>query len=602
MLKLYEKLREKAPDPLILRLLSSWCAAAIFFCLLTPGTFSDLKNYRDVPLWAVLLATAAVFALLTALRFLLKKDLDRLILPGVFGAYSLLTVFLHPDWYYAFILTALWAALVFYYRRKGLISVPRPMSARTARLIVTAVAVLFVIVVGGAGVFKYLSYRTPNFDFGIFCQMFYNMKAKFAPVTTCERDRLLSHFAVHLSPVYYLLLPVFAVFSSPLTLQVGQTLILASAVIPLALLCRRLELAPYKTALACVLFLLYPAVASGTCYDFHENCFLLPFLLWTFLFFEREKYLPMAVFALLTLTVKEDAAVYLIFFALFVILDRRRYVTGAALALGAAVWFAAALLILSKYGEGVMDGRYKNFIVADGGLAEAVKNVLANPGYAFTQMLDNGSGDASEKLLFLFQMFVPLAFLPFCVKKLSRLTLLFPLLLLNLLTLYRYQFDIGFQYTFGSAAFILYLSVLNLRDLREDTAKQILAVGAFCGLLCFVVGPAVRLNTFFYAWFDHREEIAVMDETLREIPADAAVSCSTFLLPHLADRETLYEVEYHKPAAGERLDYVILDCRFPYEKMLEKSQGEGYEVMRTVSAGGRPVLLVLTPGGEATGP
>ena len=41
-----------------------------------------------------------------------------------------------------------------------------------------------------------------------------------------------------------------------------------------------------------------------------------------------------------------------------------------------------------------------------------MKNVLSDPGYAFTQILVNKEGDVSEKVLFLLQMLVPLAFLP----------------------------------------------------------------------------------------------------------------------------------------------------------------------------------------------
>ena len=47
------------------------------------------------------------------------------------------------------------------------------------------------------------------------------------PVTTCERDRVLSHFAVHVSPIYYLFLPFYALFPSPVTLEVLQALLLA---------------------------------------------------------------------------------------------------------------------------------------------------------------------------------------------------------------------------------------------------------------------------------------------------------------------------------------------------------------------------------------
>ncbi len=222
--------------------------------------------------------------------------------------------------------------------------------------------------------------------------------------------------------------------------------------------------------------------------------------------------------------------------------------------------------------------------------------MLANPGYALTQLLVNKEGDLSEKLLFLFQLFVPLAFLPFCVKRLSRLTLLFPLLLINLLTVYRYQFDLGFQYAFGTTAFLFYLCAINLTELREDTAKRVFAVSLFACALCFIIGPAARFLNYSSACLRDAETISVMNETLEEIPSDASVVCSTFLLPHLSERETLYEVRYHKPAEDERLDYVILDARFSYAEDREKYVGLGYTQERTVKSGDKTVLVILTDG------
>lgn len=59
---------------------------------------------------------------------------------------------------------------------------------------------------------RYYKLCTPAFDFGIFTQMFENMKDGLGPVTTVERNYELSHFAVHFSPAYYLMLPFYMLF------------------------------------------------------------------------------------------------------------------------------------------------------------------------------------------------------------------------------------------------------------------------------------------------------------------------------------------------------------------------------------------------------
>nr|WP_289707141.1 DUF2079 domain-containing protein [Enterocloster clostridioformis] len=57
-----------------------------------------------------------------------------------------------------------------------------------------------------------------------------------SPLTTCERDGLLSHFAVHLSPVFYVLLPFYKLVPRPETLLVLQSLVVISGMVPLCLL------------------------------------------------------------------------------------------------------------------------------------------------------------------------------------------------------------------------------------------------------------------------------------------------------------------------------------------------------------------------------
>ncbi len=80
---------------------------------------------------------------------------------------------------------------------------------------------------------KILTFRTATYDMGIFSQMFYSMKETGLPITTLERDKVLSHFAVHVSPIYYVLLPFYMLAPYPATLQILQSLVVISAVIPL---------------------------------------------------------------------------------------------------------------------------------------------------------------------------------------------------------------------------------------------------------------------------------------------------------------------------------------------------------------------------------
>lgn len=586
-------------EKVILLLLSAWCFAALTLKIGTVGMLGGIDSVDvfargDFRLFILLFVLSALCCLIvcnvTERRGKTERTavLLRLLCIG-FGGYCAVTLPVCADLYFWLVLCGLWAVLsVYALRRRG--DQPFLPSRRKARVFIAVTVLTFIAVVGGTGALRYLTFRAPNFDFGIFAQMFEGMKRTGLPVTTCERDRLLSHFAVHLSPVLYLLLPIYWLFPSPVTLQLSQAVILASAVAPMTLLCRRYGFGPERTALFAVIVLFHPAVTSGTNYDFHENCFLLPLLLWLFYWFERGKPLPVILFSLAVLAVKEDAAVYIAFFALFVLLDRKKYAAGAGLLALALVWFLSSLKILTVCGEGVMTNRYDNYIAAGGGLWEAVQNALRSPAYVLTQLLAENSGGHEGKLLFCLQMLVPLGFLPLTAKRPSRLLLLLPAVLVNLMTLYVYQYDIGFQYSFGSAAFLLYAALLNGADLPPGTARTaVVCAAVFCGLFT-LQNTLPRAADYARYYAAYRTELAVTEAYLASLPREASVACSTWLVAHLASHETLYETYYHDPAR-EKTDVVIFDASVGEEE-ISPYTAAGYVPRFTVTAGDTVLLRV----------
>ena len=205
-----------------------------------------------------------------------------------------------------------------------------------------------------------------------------------------------------------------------------------------------------------------------------------------------------------------------------------------------------------------MINRYENLIFnATDGLIGVVKTAIVNPGYLLTQLIsanDNGWG----KIVYFIQMLLPLGFIPFFTKKPSRWLLIAPILL-NLLTTYPYQYDIEFQYHFGISAFLIYAVIINLPDLKPDFAKCTitLSIAACCCLYTFSVLPSLWDNIVCYDM--DKEQCKQMQIVLDRIPDDASVSCSTFLLPYLANREEIYEIYYH--GYEDDVDYVVIDAR-----------------------------------------
>ncbi len=414
------------------------------------------------------------------------------------------------------------------------------------------------VVISAITCLRYTTFSSPNYDFGIFVNMFHNMKETGLPLVSCERDMILSHFAVHISPIYYLLLPFYALFSSPLTLQIAQAVILMLGVIPVVLLSRHYGLSERCTVVMSALYAFYTAISTGCFFDIHENCFLPLLLLLTFLFFEKKKPIPMYICVILTLCVKEDAAIYLLVFAFYILLSRKEKLHGAVIAALSLVYFTVAGFILEKYGLGMMVDRYGNLILdQDDGLLGAIKTVLLNPGYALTQLFTTADGGYNKVAYFLY-LLLPVGFAPFLTKKASRWLLLAPLLI-NLLTMYPYQYEIGFQYSFGISAFLFYAAIQNISEITPAIRKNIISVAIAFALTLYILNVGQSLGYYVGAAINYGDEYERLEEILDTVPEDASVCCSTFLLPHIADRSEIYEIEYHG-GKGD-VDYVVLDAR-----------------------------------------
>ncbi len=578
-------------DRAVCRLIAAWASFSAMTVLKHAG-FDRLGFAQDTSLFGLLGGVALFFAL-----------------------YSLVAYFLHPyhsdSWFMMLAVTVCVVSWLLDYAQKDntplfwlavavvyalftvtFMRLNQPLFEKIeigSRWVMGA-ALLCAVVAGGIiavlTCLRYKTFCTPNFDFGLFCNMFYNMKESGLPTVSSERDCILSHFAVHISPVYYLFLPFFWLFPSPMTLQIGQAIVLAAGVVPVVLLARHHRLSGKVTLLVAALYCFYPALSSGCFYDLHENCFLPLFLLLTFLFYEKKRYLPMYLSALGVLSVKEDAAIYLLVFALFVLLSERNWLHGGALAVVSIGYFCLCARILEQQGLGMMVNRFDNLIwEEEAGLMGAIKTALVNPGFLLTQLFTTSTG-GWEKIVYFLQMLLPLGFLPFCTKKPSRWLLIAPLLI-NLLTYYVYQYDIGFQYHFGIAAFLIYGTVKNLPEVSAPTRRNFLgiAAAACCCIYVFTVIP--KLNHYSNYWMYQRQTYRQMEEILDSVPDDASVSASSFLVAHMADREEIYEVRYHKNATD--VDYVVLDVRYEdCEEVRDAYCSAGYTVFSE-----HPGLIVI---------
>lgn len=587
-----KRLRSFSVCDLVRQVILGWLLAVTMEFLLLSGSLRDLaklEGLAQMSLGRVLLITCAVSVLLFSVsRFWNTAAGERWCIAGIFCVLAIATLQASFTWAFLLACILLFAVLAIFAHR-GWASAPAPVApikkANPVYLWVTVIlSGLFFLFVCAWTVGRVTSFSAPSYDFGIFSQMFYHMKESGLPMTTLERDGLLSHFAVHVSPIYYLLLPFYCLAPTPATLQVLQAAVITSSVIPLWKICKHHGLSGLPQVLVCVLLLLYPAFSGGTSYDIHENCFLAPLLLWLFYGIDRKNTAITAVAALLTLTVKEDAAVYVAVISLWLIVKtllrfqkshRKDLLTGILMLAVSILWFFLVTGYLAKHGDGVMTYRYSNFIYdGSASLVTVIKAVVLSPMKALYECVD------PEKLGFIALTLLPLLGLPLLTRRYERYLLLIPYVLVNLMSDYQYQHDIFFQYTFGSTACLLYLTAVNLADISHCRIRILaLATAAAVSLVCFsttVFPKAKPYPQYSIRYYSYYQGIR---DTLDTIPADASVTAATFYTTHLSQRDTLYDLRYASKEHVLQTQYVAISISADgdFQKYATPGQKDGFE-------------------------
>ncbi len=537
-----------------------------------------IQSVPELNLWLL----AGVFLPLwtgALLLFILKKRVYKWLTPLCLLAFSVLGISVSATVrpYAVLALCALTAGSVFVI--KGLFPEKQffLLEGKGLYFAVAAVGVVMTTVLSVGTIARYEAYNSSTFDFGIFAQMFESMATDLTQNTTMERNQLLSHFSVHCSPIYYLLLPFYMIFRCPQFLLAAQATVCMSGVIPLLLLLKRYRYPNTVSFLICCVYCFYPALSTACFYDFHENAFLTPLILWTLYFLEKNQILGTVISALLLLCVKEDAGFYVVFIGLYALFNKNSSrLSSILLIVMGAVGFVLSTSVVEMFGEGIKVSRYDIYLNSgQDSLVDVVLNVLKNPIFFFSKLL------SEQKLLFLLQMGVPLMFIAFYSRKPCDWMLIAPMILLNMAPDYAYQSDINFQYVFGTGAMLLFLFAKNFRYVRSKNRVAMAAVlAAFICLTGFSSSKYASMHDL------SSPKLEQTNEALDSIPRDSVIFATTFITPHLYDCPNVYMYPAIYKIDPEIVpDYVCLDNRHgavkEYEKLLKEWTEKGYKVVST---------------------
>lgn len=353
----------------------------------------------------------------------------------------------------------------------------------------------------------------------------------------------------HFSPVLALFAPFYALWRRPETLLTVRAIFIAASLPPAYLLGRKLfgdrRLALFGGALVA----LNPLVLKGMLDNhFNPEGLLIPVYLVAFWALATRRRGWFAAACACACLVKEDAALTVVFIGLYAALFTKNRRTSAGVSCGAAMYFLLATLVLIPWqtgGQSYHPSAENGFAYLGNTLGEICRTLWTRPGLVAGQVF------TWAKAKYVLCLLLACGFLPLAAPRL--LLCLAPALLINLVSDNPAQYAVFSLYSAPLAPLLLAAAFSGAKRLADKTSRPVtIAALLLSGALACSVGLKTALpDPENRADWEHVRESRAM---LAKVPPDVAVAASQNFLPHLADRDEVYDLlEYHQA------EYVLID-------------------------------------------
>lgn len=409
---------------------------------------------------------------------------------------------------------------------------------------------------------RHWRYET-GFDLAIFDQAVWHYSRFETPrVTVHGAPNILGD---HFHPILVVLAPVYWVWSDPRALLVAQACLVAASIVPVVIFARS-KLGRGPGLAIGVAYAAFWGLQSAIGFDFHEVAFAPVLIAAAILFADRRSWLPFGVSIALLLCVKEDLAILVAFFGLW-LLTRRDYRAGAITLVAGIAWYELATeVVIPHY---ALSGEFTHWNYGELGfnLLDAVWNVLREP----WRLVEVGLGNAQkrETLVWLFAPFLGLL----AFTRLGILAL--PLVAERVLsgtseywgTDFHYSLTIAPVLAMGAAAGLANVAAWAARR-RPEVRATVVAAGAAlvvaANLAAVVAGVGqTSLARVLTPWFyDLPARAGPLGRAVDRVPPGASVAAQDFILPRLTERPEAYELQ---PTSGP-VDYVVTGLLEPLGK------------------------------------
>jgi uncharacterized membrane protein len=468
-----------------------------------------------------------------------------------------------------------------------------------------AVIAFFFFLFSSVSIVNHYLFRTAAYDLGIYNNVIYSyahFELNHTPIQHPEVFHILSD---HFEPVLFLFSPLYWIFGTYTLLWVQIVLIIAGGIGMMKFV--RVYTGNEKLAvLALAHFYTIWGIYSALAFDFHNNITAAMMVPWLLYFFQLGNRRGAVLFFILMLISKENMALYASFVALGLALFYRKEPGRRSLGLllfGAGIIYFVVIVqwVIPSFVSGEQKYIYTKMYAALGtSKGEIMQTLLTRPLYLLKLVFQNHLGDSqfdgikaelhsmillSGGILMLYRPAFIVMLIPIYAQK----------LFISDYTRWgiNYHYSIEFVPVICAASFVA-IAAIKKESLQLVAASIIVSASLYVNIQKMDRRVSLWYNSDqvrFYQAGHYRQsfDVAAMHRNLQTlIPANAAVSASSPLVPHLAMREKIYQYPYVNdaeyiallpscsgyPLRPEELAQHVLDLKSDTTKTLFFDDGE----------------------------
>ncbi len=408
--------------------------------------------------------------------------------------------------------------------------------------------ILYIIFFSIICLLKYNNFLYNALDLSIINNVFYNTLHGNGLYSSIQGH---SYLGDHFTPVIFLLLPLYALYQSPVTLLVLQTIFLALASLPLYKICQIILKNKILPLLISLLWLLSPLVHNINLFEFHFLS-ILPLFFFSFLYFylkikenphNKKLFVYFFIFLVLSLLIREDVSFIFMAFGIILIFDfwkkRKRYqIFIIAYWLTAISYFILATKTISLYSP----SNFSPFLYYYSWLGDTSTQIIKNFFLKFDMILNHISTIGNFEMVI--GLLLPFLLLPIIKPKYLLLCLLpFSQIILTSAGGGALTWQTHYAAFFLPGLTISF--VFAFKKLNKITNQQLGSKYLLISLLIianifliFSIGPLTGINNLY------EKDNSKIQKILKSIPKNTPIASGYNTLPHLSSRQYIYSLNY----------------------------------------------------------